>query len=688
MNAPVLSTSVNSAVPAFSGFRRKAFDAALEGEGGHAAGVVFVSPEGRVLLMHRSPDEENFGGHWGLPGGKAEDGETPEAAARRETAEETGYRHGGPLKIMDRIKTPKGMIFTTFAAPVEKTFAPAMADGEHTGYTWADLSHLPQPLHPAVADLLGDGIGVTGDMTPEDWSGLREGFLKWTREEEAEPEHEVAGDSALALALDRDSVREKDRDGRLRVSRANISKANICPYRGSEIPKWKELGLDPEKIYNLLRAPDELQKAAESSNGVPLLRKHVAVNAADHKPHDVVGSLGTDADFDGEYLTNSLFVNALDAIEGIESRAKRELSMGYHYDADMTPGKFGGNAYDGIMRNIVVNHVALVEDGRAGPDVVVGDSMENLKMKPTRFAALTLAMTSAAVAPLLAMDAKLSLPMKSFEGLTRKNFKANRADVLAAVRKAVDGKLARGIAFDESPVAKVLEALEEMTGEAADESVSEEQHKAMEAAAAGESDLGIPKKVGEEFAEKDKGKTFDAEPLKAFLAEKGLGEDDISNVMSMLPKSQATDEDLDDEEAEAARLKARQDREKKGEDEDKMKDDDKVSKQAMDAAIRGVRETERGIRVALAKVKPYVGELAATLAFDSAADVYRHALKMKGYADHATVHADALEPILATMSRVGEKRPAPSAEVLGMDEAAKNRAKSFAPGLERIKIGA
>lgn len=41
--------------------------------------------------------------------------------------------------------------------------------------------------------------------------------------------------------------------------------------------------------------------------------------------------------------------------------------------------------------------------------------------------------------------------------------------------------------------------------EAMDKSVSEEQHRAMEAAAHGESTLGIPKTVGEEFVEKDAG---------------------------------------------------------------------------------------------------------------------------------------------------------------------------------------
>lgn len=44
-------------------------------------------------------------------------------------------------------------------------------------------------------------------------------------------------------------------------------------------------------------------------------------------------------------------------------------------------------------------------------------------------------------------------------------------------------------------------------------SVSQKQHNAMEAAAHGHSDLGIPKGVGEEFENADKGKSFkDAEP--------------------------------------------------------------------------------------------------------------------------------------------------------------------------------
>jgi len=333
-----------------------------------AAGTVFVSPEGRVLLLHRDPKEENYGGHWGLPGGKAEDGETPEEAARRETKEETGYEHKGGLKVLDRVRTPNGMIFTTFAAPVEKEFAPEMADGEHTGFTWSDLQHLPQPLHPNVARVLGDHIGVTEDMTPKDWEGLRSGFMKWTREEEREPEH-----AADSIAFDRASVRRIDQDGHLFVETTPISKANVCPYYGREIPDHDKLGLDPDRIYQLYRDPDELKKAAGSFAGKPLLNLHTPVGADDHPTDAVVGAIGDKIEFKPPYLMAPLRVWDGDAIDQIQSGAQKELSCGYRYRADMTPGEHDGQKYDGVMRDIVGNHVALVEEGRAGPDVVVGD---------------------------------------------------------------------------------------------------------------------------------------------------------------------------------------------------------------------------------------------------------------------------------------------------------------------------
>jgi hypothetical protein len=176
------------------------------------------------------------------------------------------------------------------------------------------------------------------------------------------------------FAFDRaPSVRSYDVDGRLHVAQANISKANVCGYLGREIPDYQRLGLDADRTYQLFRDPEELAKAADSFNGVPLLSKHVPVNADDHQPDLVVGAVSNPV-FVAPYLTASLVVWARDAIDAIEDESQRELSSAYRYRADMTPGTFGGMRYDGVMREMVGNHVCLVPEGRAGSDVIVGDS--------------------------------------------------------------------------------------------------------------------------------------------------------------------------------------------------------------------------------------------------------------------------------------------------------------------------
>jgi hypothetical protein len=210
----------------------------------------------------------------------------------------------------------------------------------------------------------------------------------------------------VLLAMDRaPSARRVDADGRLHLATSNISKANVCPYYGREIPGWQDLGLDGDRVYRFLRHPDELAKAADTFNNLPILSEHVPVSAWDHRPDLVVGSTGSHAVFANDYLANSLVIWAQNEIDGIESNRKRQLSAAYRWTPDMTSGNYRGMQYDGIMRNIVGNHVALVIEGRAGPDVLVGD--ENT-MK-TRTALMASGALAGLIRPLLAQDAKVDL---------------------------------------------------------------------------------------------------------------------------------------------------------------------------------------------------------------------------------------------------------------------------------------
>ena len=211
----------------------------------------------------------------------------------------------------------------------------------------------------------------------------------------------------LSIAQDR-SLRSYDQDGRLHVESSNISKATVNPYYGSEIPNYQQLGLEPKKVYYLLRDPEELEKAAPTFNNLPLLSKHIPVSADEPQKEVIAGTTGSDTVFEDGYLKCSLAVWDAEAIAGIESGEQVELSSAYHYTADMTAGEFEGRHYDGVMRDIVGNHVALVDVGRAGRDVVVSDADPFSERKVMKLKKGAKARIQAAVQPLLAQDAELS----------------------------------------------------------------------------------------------------------------------------------------------------------------------------------------------------------------------------------------------------------------------------------------
>lgn len=257
--------------------------------------------------------------------------------------------------------------------------------------------------------------------------------------------------TALVLAMDK-SARTVDKFGRMFISMSNISKATVNPYRGSEIPGCAALGLDPDRVYLLLRDPEELKKAADTFNNIPLLDRHIPVTAEAPSQQFVVGSTGTDARFDEPFLRNSLVVWTATAIAGINTNQQRELSCAYSYDADMTPGVYEGKPYDGIMRNIKGNHVALVEVGRAGPDVVVGDSKlsekPRMKRKLSTNARVAVAALMGAIRPVLAQDAQIG-DLAAIVGSVKSLKPAKvQQSIVAAVTKEYGDKLAQDATLD------------------------------------------------------------------------------------------------------------------------------------------------------------------------------------------------------------------------------------------------
>lgn len=435
-----------------------------------------------------------------------------------------------------------------------------------------------------------------------------------------------------ALAFDFQTARRKDVDGRLHVQSSPISKSNVCPYFGYEIPGSVGLGLDAQKTYRLLRDPVELAKAAQSFNNIPLMGVHVITTAAEPNKEHIVGATGSNAVFNPPYLENSLVVWDEAAIAAIESGEQRELSSSYRYEADMTPGIYEGEPYDGRMTNIVGNHVALVEKGRAGADVFVSDSLPSelfsMPTKRSQVVAMRAAL-STHLRPLLAVDGAIpQLNVLTREAKTPTQLAKDTKSMFPD--KVDEAKLAAVLrtAFDESDMPDE-KATDEETDEEKDERLEKEAELKREAAA------------------KDK----KAKDKKARDKKARDGE---------------TDEEKDERLKKEAALK-----EEAAENDDDEDDDDKKAsdKHALDAAIkiasRNAVANANATRQAEREVSPLVGEIDV---LGSAESVYRFALDSIGV-DTQGIHASAL-PALVKMAKEQKAREANHIPRLAADAAA------------------
>ncbi len=400
----------------------------------------------------------------------------------------------------------------------------------------------------------------------------------------------------IAFALDR-SARRFDADGRMHVAVSNISKAAVNPYYGREIPDYASLGLDAETVYQVFRPPEELAKAAPTFNNIPLMDEHIIVSADEPQKDRIVGSTGTDAEFVGEYLRNSLVIWDRDMIDRIESGEQKEISCAYRYNPVLEAGAYKNFPFSIKMLGIVGNHSAFVPKGRAGPDVVVADNELETAPMPKRLtskkALLVRGAVAAYVRPFIAADAKMPDLVDALQGVNRANFKASKAKL--ATRIAKDAKLDEDAA---KGLTVVLDAMDKEDCDGEDDEMSADDEP----------------KPGKDPAEDEDDPDDD--------------DDDMTEAEKKAKAKKAAKDKA------AADAKAAKDAEEKA-----AKD-----KKAMDAAIadavtRARTETiaqMNAIATAKTEVMPFVGEI--TAAMDSAEDVYKFAL------DHQGVELDDVPP--------------------------------------------
>ncbi|EMB3082900.1 DUF2213 domain-containing protein [Providencia rettgeri] len=287
------------------------------------------------------------------------------------------------------------------------------------------------------------------------------------------------------------SMRSKDANGHLTVERTVISKAAVNPYYGREIPDSERLGLEPERIYYMLRDPVELERAANTFSKKQLLIKHIPVDSDEPQKQSTIGTIGSNITFEDGRLFADLCVWDGYAIGLIEAEKMKELSAGYGYTADMTSGEFEGQYYDGVMRNIFGNHVALVERGRIGRDAIISDHQTVDLEKLMKLKKGALPVVAAQIKQALGMDSdipetqlhailtavKLGMDVspEKLDGAEDEEEKE-----AAAAKKAQDEEEAKKKANDEEEAEKKAKDEEEAKKQAADN--EEQGKKAMDSA--------------------------------------------------------------------------------------------------------------------------------------------------------------------------------------------------------------
>jgi 8-oxo-dGTP diphosphatase len=113
---------------------------------------VLIRPNGDFLLTSRPPGKV-YEGYWEFPGGKLEQGESVEAALRRELQEEIGVTIAAvhPWKV-EMVDYPHALVRLNFCKVFEWTGELHMHEGQ--SYAWQSLPVTVEPVLPGTVPVL------------------------------------------------------------------------------------------------------------------------------------------------------------------------------------------------------------------------------------------------------------------------------------------------------------------------------------------------------------------------------------------------------------------------------------------------------------------------------------------------------------------------------------------------------
>lgn len=145
-----------------------------------------------------------------------------------------------------------------------------------------------------------------------------------------------------------------------------------APVRATRTGVFRYIKADGT-IVREYRPPEEVfsKDSMQTLAGVPVTNRHptVLVDSRNAKKYSV-GMTSDVVEQDDNFLKTSMTITDQDMIDEVETDGLREVSCGYKAEVEFVEGVTPeGEHYDAIQRNIRYNHLAIVDKGRAGPEV-------------------------------------------------------------------------------------------------------------------------------------------------------------------------------------------------------------------------------------------------------------------------------------------------------------------------------
>lgn len=158
------------------------------------------------------------------------------------------------------------------------------------------------------------------------------------------------------------------------VATARVARTGVQEYLAAELGDVAlSKGFHPQDVVRVYRHEDQVfdKSTLNSVTRVPVTLEHPKqpVDASNWSDF-AVGEVGDSYTKDGEWIVVNPMIKDAAAIKAAQTTHK-EISMGY--EAEIVQARDGIDA-DFEMKNIRMNHLALVRAGRAGSKARIGDS--------------------------------------------------------------------------------------------------------------------------------------------------------------------------------------------------------------------------------------------------------------------------------------------------------------------------